>query len=78
MSDDKIVNLGERLAERDCRHWTVRDCLQAALDDIDSGKLDARAVFICFAGVEGSPPFPQMAAGSSAFEARGLVAQHLA
>ena len=80
--NDKITSLAERRAQTqgDCRAWTLRDMLQAAISDIDQGLLsekDMGYLAIRHLDENGLAHYHYYAAGANNCELHGLLAIHL-
>ena len=76
----EITSLARRRVQvsEDCREWSVRDCLQAVLDDIESGEIDPCMVVVelCIQK-DGVATYPAYFAGGTTLEIQGLIAKHL-
>lgn len=77
MSDFRPDQLAERRAKaaNDCRVWTPRDALLAALRDIDSGAIAPTKISIIFQepGEDGTVNYGWLAAGVTTLEHVGLL-----
>jgi hypothetical protein len=79
----KPNELAERRSEQagDCRQWTPKDALLAALRDIESGKINPTMLVISYrepSEVDNEVYYRYYAAGVTAMEHAGLLAMHLA
>lgn len=75
----KPVNLGDARAAKfgDCRKWTVVEALRQAVDDVESGRINPKLVYIAFQNPQADGTFyPYIAAGGTNLELQGLLAQH--
>lgn len=76
----QVVNLGAARADRtrNAKNWTVVEALRQALDDVESGRLQPSMVYVAFQTADGDlRGYPFVAAGATALETMGLLAQHL-
>lgn len=78
MSD--VLNLGEaRVSKKNsAKAWTVVEALRWALQEVESGRIDATMVYVAFQTRNGDlRGYPQISAGLNDLETVGLLAQHL-
>lgn len=81
MTDPLNFREARAIKKKDARLWTPLDCLKSIVRDLESGECrQVDVIYIAMArkDKDGSATgFPFYTAGGTAFELRGLLAQHL-